>query len=103
MLGFSVFLVALGWMSGYVVEPALVGRLLIGSVVLAIFSTGMSYWYADSIITKMVDARLANPNVYIEKYYIDTVEGLVLACGLPYIPKAYVIESDALNAFATGR
>ena len=33
----------------------------------------------------------------------DTVEGLVLACGLPYIPKAYVIESDALNAFATGR
>ena len=36
----------------------------------------------------------------IEKYFIDTIEGLVLACGLPAIPRAYIIESDALNAFA---
>jgi heat shock protein HtpX len=34
---------------------------------------------------------------------MDTVDGLVLATGLPYTPKCYVIESDALNAFATGR
>jgi heat shock protein HtpX len=103
MLGFAIFIVGLGYFAGYVVDPGLADIVLIGSIVLAIFGTGVSYWYADTIITGMVDARPANPNVYIEKYYIDTVEGLVLACGLPYIPKAYVIESDALNAFATGR
>jgi heat shock protein HtpX len=103
MLGFALFIVGLGYFAGYVVDPGLADMVLIGSIVLAIFGTGVSYWYADTIITGMVDARPANPQVYIEKYYIDTVAGLVLACGLPYIPKAYVIESDALNAFATGR
>jgi heat shock protein HtpX len=103
MLVFSVFIIALGYFAGFLVDPDLSFIILAGAVFIAIFSTGMSYWYADKIITGMVDARPANPNVYIEKYFIDTVEGLVLACGLPYIPKAYVIESDALNAFATGR
>ncbi|MDQ3023542.1 MAG: M48 family metallopeptidase [bacterium] len=103
MLGFFAGVVALGYFAGFLVEPMIADIILVGAVFLAIFSTGMSYWYADSVITKMVDARPANPNVYIEKYYIDTVEGLVLAAGLPAIPKAYVIESDALNAFATGR
>jgi heat shock protein HtpX len=35
-------------------------------------------------------------------YLYNTVEGLALAAGLP-TPKAYVIEDDAMNAFATGR
>jgi heat shock protein HtpX len=103
MVVFIAAVIALGYFAGFLVDPALADIVLFGSVVLAVFSTGTSYWYADRIITGMVDARPANPQVYIEKYYIDTVEGLVLACGLPYIPKAYVIESDALNAFATGR
>jgi heat shock protein HtpX len=103
MLGFAIFIVGLGYFARFVVDPGIADMVLIGSIVLAIFGTGMSYWYADTIITGMVDARPANPQIYIEKYYIDTVEGLVLACGLPYVPKAYVIESDALNAFATGR
>jgi heat shock protein HtpX len=102
-VGFILFLTGLGYMAGYVVDPALANVILIACIGLAIFTTGLSYWHADKIITGMVNARPANPNVYIEKYYIDTVEGLVLACGLPYIPKAYVIESDAPNAFATGR
>ncbi|MBN2080692.1 M48 family metallopeptidase [bacterium] len=72
-------------------------------VILALIGTGVSYWFSDQIISKMVNARPANPGVYIEKYFIDTVEGLVLACGLPAIPKAYIIDSPALNAFATGR
>jgi heat shock protein HtpX len=71
--------------------------------VVAVFTTGISYWFSDKIICSMVGARPANPGVYIEKYFIDTVEGLVLACGLPAIPRAFVIETPALNAFATGR
>jgi heat shock protein HtpX len=103
ILGFLVFMAALGWFAGYLIEPALSGVLLLGCLVFALCATGISFWASDSIITRMVNARPANPDVYIEKYFIDCIEGLVLACGLPAIPKAYVIESEALNAFATGR
>jgi heat shock protein HtpX len=107
----------LGWAAGYFIFPvpldapyeeqvaaATFGTLLVGVfVVIALVTTGVSYWFSDSIITRLVNARPANPHVYIEKYFIDTVEGLVLACGLPAVPRAYVIDSPALNAFATGR
>jgi heat shock protein HtpX len=103
MLGFTLFMAALGYMAGYFIEPTIANVLLAGCVVFAIFGTGLSYWMSDRIITAMVNARPADPTVYIEKYFIDTLEGLVLACGLPATPRAYVIQSDALNAFATGR
>lgn len=103
MLGFMAFMAALGYFVGYLIDPTLSNVILAGCVIAALFATGISYWASDSIITSMVNARPANPTVYIEKYFIDCVEGLVLACGLPAIPRAYVIESEALNAFATGR
>jgi heat shock protein HtpX len=103
ILVFILFMTGLGYFAGYLVDPDLAVLLLIGCVVFAIFGSGISYWYSDKIICSMVGARPANPEVYIERYFIDTVEGLVLACGLPAIPRAYVIESPALNAFATGR
>jgi heat shock protein HtpX len=103
MLGFTVFMAALGYFAGYLIDPTISNLLLLGCVVFAIFAVGVSFWGSHTIITSMVNARPANPGVYIEKYFIDSVEGLVLACGLPAIPKAYVIESEALNAFATGR
>jgi heat shock protein HtpX len=116
ILVFIILMAALGWAAGYLLFPVDVespedqlaatafGGLLVGVfVIIALITTGISYWFSDSIITRLVNARPANPNVYIEKYFIDTVEGLVLACGLPAIPRAFVIDSPALNAFATGR
>lgn len=103
MLGFTAFLAALGYLSGYLIDPDMAYVVLIGCVAFAIFGSGLAYWFSDRMITAMVGARPANPSVYIEKYYIDCVEGLVLACGLPATPQAYVIESEALNAFSTGR
>lgn len=117
ILVFIVLMAALGWAAGYFMFPVPMdappeeqlaatsfGLLLVGVfVVIALVTTGVSYWFSDSIITRLVNARPANPHVYIEKYFIDTVEGLVLACGLPAIPRAFVIDSPALNAFATGR
>jgi heat shock protein HtpX len=103
IIGFILFMTLLGYLAGYVVDPDLAGELLVGCVGFAVFGSGVSYWASDKIICTMVGARPANPNVYIEKYFIDTVDGLVLACGLPATPRAFVIESPALNAFATGR
>ena len=103
IVGFFAFMAVLGWIVGYLIDPNVSYVVLAGCVLFAIIGTGISYWKSDSIIATLVNARPANPNVYIEKYYIDTIEGLVLACGLPAVPRAYVIETDALNAFATGR
>lgn len=103
-LVFIAVMAALGWLAGYLLDaPEASPVLLAGCIAWAVFSTGISYWFSDKIICAMVNARQANPGVYIERYYIDTVEGLVLACGLPATPRAYVIDSPALNAFATGR
>lgn len=103
VLGFTLFIMLLGYVVGEAYSPEMTYVILSGCLVFSIFGTGIGYWYSDSIITSMVGARPANPNVYRERFLIDSIEGLVLACGLPAIPRAYVIDSPAMNAFATGR
>ena len=106
MLAFTVLMAALGWAAGYWIDPGTpeLGYFMFAAfLVAALIGSGISFWYSDAIITRMVNARPANPLVYIEKYFIDTVEGLVLASGLPATPRCFVIDSPALNAFATGR
>ena len=100
---FSAFLVLLGYSVGELYSPDLTYVILSGCIIFSIFGTGLGYWFSDKIICGMVGARPANPTVYRERYLMDTIEGLVLACGLPSIPRAYVIDSPAMNAFATGR
>jgi heat shock protein HtpX len=109
IFAFIVVMAGLGYFAGFLLAdkpedgPAFGFFLMALAIVFSIFSSGISFWFSDRIITSMVGARPANPNVYIERYFSDTLEGLVLACGLPAIPRSYVIESPALNAFATGR
>jgi len=62
--------------------------------------TYISYKYGDSVVLSTTNAKLANAREY--QYLRDTVEGLSIASGIPP-PKVYVIESEDLNAFATGR
>ncbi|MCD6229263.1 MAG: M48 family metallopeptidase [Candidatus Diapherotrites archaeon] len=62
----------------------------------------VSYNYGDKIVLKSVGAVEANRNDVKDVYFVNTVEGLAIAAGLP-APKAYVIDSGELNAFATGK
>jgi len=68
-----------------------------------IFATLMSwggYYYSDRIVLAMSGAK---PVAREEQPYLwNTVEGLSLASGLP-MPRLYLIEDTAPNAFATGR
>ena len=52
------------------------------------------------MILTMTRAKPADRKKY--PHFVNTVEGLAIAAGIKK-PKAYVIEDDALNAFATGR
>lgn len=70
------------------------------AVIFAIFSSIGSYYYSDKIVLAMSHARPAEREEYA--HLVNSVEGLALAAGIP-VPKIYVIDDTAPNAFATGR
>lgn len=59
-----------------------------------------SYYYSDKIVLSMSGAKIADEKKH--RNLIESVENLSIASGLP-MPKIYVIEDLAPNAFATGR
>jgi heat shock protein HtpX len=59
-----------------------------------------SYWWSDKIVLAMSQAKVVTHENGREIYHI--VENLCITAGLP-VPKIYIIEDTAPNAFATGR
>lgn len=70
------------------------------AIIIALISTFGSYYYSDRIVLSISKARPANPEE--NKMVLNSIEGLCIAAGLP-LPKVYIIEDTAPNAFATGR
>lgn len=95
------FVVFIGTVS-YVIAKAMgdgffyTGIMLIISGLVSFFS----YYYSDKMILSLSGAKLADPNIHKELFNI--VENLTIASGLP-MPKVYVVNDTAMNAFATGR
>lgn len=83
-------------------------RLFIGNVYIAaiigfsfsIISALISYYNSDKMILKLNGARPATREEFLQLNI--SLEGLCIAAGLP-MPKLYVMDTPALNAFATGR
>ncbi len=70
------------------------------AVVFSLFATGLSYFQGDKIALWSIGARpLAHDD---NPYLYHIVENLCIASGAP-VPKIYIIEDAAINAFATGR
>ncbi len=84
----------LGRAFGY--GPQFVGLALIFSGLMSF----VSYWNSDKIILGLSGARPASRNDNFVFY--TATENLALAAQLP-MPKLYVIDDSAMNAFATGR
>lgn len=59
-----------------------------------------SYYFSDQIILSMSGARPADPKADFDFYTV--AQNMSIASGLP-MPKLYVIDDTAPNAFATGR
>jgi heat shock protein HtpX len=68
--------------------------------ILIILFALISYYSCDSIVTAVSGAKVADPQTQKQLYNI--VEELSIASGLP-MPKVFVINDSAINAFATGR
>jgi heat shock protein HtpX len=59
-----------------------------------------SYWFSDKLVLKMYNAREVDATSAPQFYRM--VEELAQRAGLP-MPRVYLINEDAPNAFATGR
>ncbi len=70
------------------------------AVMITLIYVLVSYYNADKIALSSVNAKKARQDDY--RQYHHLVEGLCLASGMPK-PKLYVIESEQINAFASGR
>jgi heat shock protein HtpX len=70
------------------------------AVLLSVGSSFVSYYYGDQIVLTMSGARPASRKKNFDLYTVT--ENLSIASGIP-MPKLYVIEDSAMNAFATGR
>ncbi len=94
---FLIFIIFLGWVFSYVMGSYLI---LIGAVLFSVLMSFTSYWYSDKIVLKMSRARPISKKNNLELYRI--VENLCITAGLP-MPKIYIMDEAAPNAFATGR
>jgi len=97
MAGFFLLVMALGWFFSYVYNNP--GILYI-AVFFAIFMNIFSYWFSDKIVLKMHKARPVTRESHFDLYTVT--ENLSIAAGLP-MPRLYIIDEAAPNAFATGR
>lgn len=97
MFLFFVVVIIIGWIfSLYFGSPII----LYIAVAFSIFMNVFSYWNSDKIVIKMTGAKKVNRETHRE--FWNVVENLSITAGLP-IPKLYIIEDPAPNAFATGR
>lgn len=97
MVAFFAVVIALGWYFSY----ALGNRwILYGAVIFSVLMNVFSYWYSDKLVLSMSGARPLKKEEDAELYNI--VENLSITAGLP-MPRLFVIDDPAPNAFATGR
>lgn len=97
MTGFFIFIIAVGYVFSVAMD---IPGILAGAVFISIFMSFISYWYSDKIVLSISGATLVNPENNKELYRL--VENLCITAGLP-LPKIYIIQDPAPNAFATGR
>jgi heat shock protein HtpX len=75
--------------------------ILIGAVTFSFLMNIGAYWFSDSLVLSMANARkVEGRDEYPDLW--NTLENLCATAGLP-MPKVYIINDPAPNAFATGR
>ena len=97
VFGFLIVVIAIGYaISWYYGDPAI----LYIAVVIAFVTNFYAYWASDKLVLSLNHARPATREEFFDFYTVT--ENLSITAGLP-MPKLYVIDDLAPNAFATGR
>lgn len=96
--GFVLIVVALGYLFGEFTGFGYAGVAV--AAVLAVAGAWGSYYYSDRIVLSISGAGEAPRERY--EYLYNAAEGLAIAAGIP-VPRLYLIDDSAPNAFAAGR
>ncbi|OGI70447.1 zinc metalloprotease HtpX [Candidatus Nomurabacteria bacterium RIFCSPLOWO2_01_FULL_42_20] len=94
---FFVVIIGIGWWASFYFQNP---NILYFFVAFSIFMNILAYWFSDKIVLKMSGAKPASREEFFDLYTVT--ENLSITAGLP-LPKIYVINDPAPNAFATGR
>lgn len=94
---FLIVIIGLGWLFSYIFESQ---SILVIAVIFSFFMSFISYWYSDKIVLAISKAKPLKKEESLEIYRI--VEKLCATANLP-MPKIYIVQEAAPNAFATGR
>lgn len=99
-LFFFTFLVilVLGYTFGLYFEDSYAGAT--GAFLFSLVYSGSAFFFSDRIVLAISGAKLIEKKDH--PLLFRTVENLCIGAGLP-IPKIYIMEEKAMNAFATGR
>ncbi|MDD4902075.1 MAG: M48 family metallopeptidase [Patescibacteria group bacterium] len=94
---FFIAVIGIGWVFSRAMNAPEILYIAVG---FSIISSFISYWWSDKIVLAMSSAHEIDHDLNRELYHL--VENLCITAGLP-VPKIYVINDSAPNAFATGR
>jgi len=94
---FFVVVIGFGWFFSLYYDNT---NILYFFVFFSILMNFFSYWFSDKIVLSLAGAKEAKREEYFDLY--TSVENLSITAGLP-MPKVYVVQDSAPNAFATGR
>lgn len=95
-----VFFIALGYAISFAFEPGYFFFIMILSIIFSISYVLISYYNSHKIALASVRAKPASHTEH--RMFYHAAENMALASGLP-MPKLYVMESEEINAFASGR
>lgn len=97
MAGFLLLIIFIGWFASYFYgQPAI----LYVAVAFSLIMNFGSYWWSDKIALAVSGAKPLTREDNVELWRL--AENLSISAGLP-LPKLYLIDDPAPNAFATGR
>lgn len=95
-----IFFLILGYIISLVLDPSYFFVIMIFSIIFSLMYVLIGYYNSDKIALASVKAKKASRTEHREMYH--AAESMSIASGLP-MPKLYVMESEEINAFASGR
>lgn len=94
---FFSLIIILGWLVSMFYGDV---SILYIAILLAVFMNVFSYWFSDKIVLALHKAKPVTRQEYFDLW--NATENLSITAGLP-MPRLYIIDDQAPNAFATGR
>lgn len=94
---FLLLVIGIGWVLSFAFQTT---AILVIAIVLSTVMSFSSYWWSGKLVLAMSHAKPIAKKDAPELYRI--VENLSITAGLP-MPRLYVLNEEAPNAFATGR